>query len=119
MMSWQNLALPSPFHLVQSAGTLLASFDYIFLHVPMLFLSCPMLSSFAEAWAATAAQEHCHDPSEHQQHQARNGECGLFLDEENNRRVLSVPRASTAVLKQWRLRVSSQCVLRVLPVLVS
>lgn len=118
-MSWQNLALPSPFHAVQSISALLASFDHVSLHVPVLFLSYAVLASFAEAWATTAAQEHRHDPSEHQQHQARNGECGSFLDEENNWRVLSVPRTSTAVFKQWRHRFSSQCVLRVLAMVVS
>ena len=118
MVRGQNLA-PSPFHAVQSVSALLASFDYVSLHVPVLFLSFPVLASFAETWAATAAQDHCHDPSEHQQHQARNGEIGSFLDKEYDWRVPSVPRPSTPVLEQGRSRFSSQCMLRVPAVVVS
>ena len=78
-----------------------------------------MLSPFAEAWAATAAQEHCHDPSEHQQHQARNGEVGSFLDREYEWRVPSVPRTRATMFEQRRLRFPSQCVLRMLTMAVS
>jgi hypothetical protein len=119
VVSWQNLALPSPFHVVQSVGAPFAGFSYVSSHVPMIFLSFAVLVSFAEAWASTAAHQRCHGPNEHQQHQARNGEVGSFLDKENNWRVPSVPRTSTAVFEQWRLRFPPQCVLRVFAMVVS
>lgn len=119
MVSWQNLALPSPFHVVQSVSAPLAGFNHVSLHVPMIFLPFAVLVSFTEAWASTAAHQHCHGPSEHQQHQARNGEVGSFLDKENNWCVPSVPRTRTNVFEQRRLRFPSQCVLRILTMAVS
>ena len=119
MVSWQNLALPSPFHVVQSVGAPFAGFSYVSSHVPMIFLSFAVLVSFAEAWASTAAHQHCHQPSEYQQYQARNGEVGSFLDKEYEWRVPSVPRARTTMFEQRRLRFPSQCVLRILAMVVS
>jgi hypothetical protein len=69
---------------VQSVCALLASFDYVSSHIPLLFLSFAVVSAFAEARPATAAEEHGHDPSKDHQHQARDGTVRMSLDEENN-----------------------------------
>jgi hypothetical protein len=69
---------------VQSVGALLASFDCVSSHVPVLVLLFAVVAAFAEARAATAAYEHGQDPNKNHHHRARDGKMGSLLDKEND-----------------------------------